>query len=109
MAEVKKATRVCQGCGRKSDNAQHCQYPSNPLVNAQSPEKRAPLHTGGIPSLRRGKAAAIKARNATSQFGGGSSGGWWEGNPRLVKVGTAEKGGGDIFAMMSQRYGTKAG
>ena len=104
MAEAPK-TRTCNGCGRKTDNSQHCQYPSNPVANA---EARGQHRAAKLSGIRQARAAKIKARNAVNAFGGsGSNGSWWEGNPRLVKVGTAAKGGGDIFAMMSQRYSTK--
>lgn len=104
-------SRTCKGCGRKTDNDQHCQFPSNPVANAEANGKhRAALCEADVCVERRAKNNAIKARNAANSLGGSNlHGSWWEGNPRMVKVGTAEKGGGDLYAMMSQRYSTSQG
>lgn len=99
--------RTCVGCGRKTDNTQHCQFPSNPQANAEAKGNHRADKLSGV---RQSRAAAIKASNR-QQGGGGSNmhGSWWEGFPRMVKVGTAEKGGGDVFAMMSRRVSTSKG
>lgn len=111
MAAVTTKSRTCQGCGRKTDNSQHCAYPSNPAANAEARGKhRAELCEAEICVSRREKGNAIKSRNRANSLGGSNlHGAWWEGNPRMVKVGTAEKGGGDVYAMMSQRYSDSRG
>lgn len=58
-----KQLSICPGCSKRTDNRNHCVYPSNPLVNAAYPVKRDPK-LGGIPAFRRVRAQAIRAQNS---------------------------------------------
>lgn len=62
MAEPTK-TRTCPGCNRKTDNAQHCVFPSNPTVNAAHPVKRDPLDLSPTCAQRRARQHAIRLAN----------------------------------------------
>lgn len=101
-------TYTCRGCSRRTEKKDHCVYPSNAAFNALNPIKRDPLIEAPLQSFRRDRADAIKERNSHNLRSGGKSRAWWEGSPRMVKVGTSDKGF-DMFAMMSVRVATKNG